>query len=336
LATAKTLTINLEAEDLGRIRFAAGPAPVLETVLMLSELRHRPRPPHGSSRGGGDWRQAARPAFAAAGLPLLQLAPSREHAFIPDVLTSGAEEAFYEVEVIPESARRRNVARIERMRGVAAIPDWLRRRAACDRAQQRDLDRALRSFYANCLASRWSQVTARFQRDVAERTALIRQHGVLAMLNTLSPDLHVRGTTLQAPSELDWRVRPAGHGLVLMPSAFWTGQPRLTWDPHDTSRYVLIYAARLAPSRAFEPGASSRPAADPLALLLGATRAAVLRALRQPHTTTTLARHVGISPASASDHATTLRAAGLVTSDRQGKAVIHRISELGSALLWHD
>jgi len=29
-----------------------------------------------------------------------------------------------------------------------------------------------------------------------------------------------------------------------------------------------------------------------------------------------------------------LRAAGLITSERQGKAVIHQISALGSALLW--
>jgi hypothetical protein len=31
-----------------------------------------------------------------------------------------------------------------------------------------------------------------------------------------------------------------------------------------------------------------------------------------------------------------LRAAGLITSERRAQAVVHRISELGTALLWHD
>jgi hypothetical protein len=74
-----------------------------------------------------------------------------------------------------------------------------------------------------------------------------------------------------------------------MPSAFWTGHPLITWDPQDKARYVLIYPARLAPAYAFERGASHHQAEDPLAMLLGTTRAAVLCALRQPRTTTTLA-----------------------------------------------
>jgi hypothetical protein len=36
---AGVLTIELGAADLGRVRFAAAPAPLLETVLMLFELR---------------------------------------------------------------------------------------------------------------------------------------------------------------------------------------------------------------------------------------------------------------------------------------------------------
>jgi DNA-binding transcriptional ArsR family regulator len=179
-------------------------------------------------------------------------------------------------------------------------------------------------------------VTARFHRDVAERTALMRRHGVLAMLSTLSPDLRLRGLTLEGRYPWDRRVRPVGQGLVLMPSAFWTGYPLITWDPQDGCRCVLIYPARRSPSQGLGSGTGSHPAEDPLATLLGATRAAVLRALCQPHTTTTLARQVEISPASASSHAATLRGAGLIASERHGQTVIHRISDLGSALLWPD
>lgn len=330
------LTIEFDAQDLGRIRFATAPAPLLEATLMLFELRQHPRPgSHGGSNGAHDWRAPARSAFTSAGRLLLQLAPTRERAYYLDVLTPDAEEAFHLVQATPESVHRDNVDRIERL-NAAPVPEWLRRYADGDPVLLRDLDRALRAFHAACLAPQWPRVTARFHRDVAERTALMRRHGVLAMLGTLSPDLRVHGMTLEGGYPWDRRVRLAGQGLVLMPSAFWTGHPLITWDPQDGSRHVLIYPVRLAPGRAFENGPGSRPAGDPLATLLGATRAAVLRALCQPHTTTTLAWHVGISPASASSHAATLRGAGLIASERHGQTVIHQVSELGSALLWND
>ncbi|GAA3104618.1 ArsR/SmtB family transcription factor [Kribbella aluminosa] len=53
---------------------------------------------------------------------------------------------------------------------------------------------------------------------------------------------------------------------------------------------------------------------DALADLLGRTRAAVLRSLTHSATTTQLARRVGISLASTSDHTRILRAAGLITT----------------------
>jgi DNA-binding transcriptional ArsR family regulator len=305
---------------------------VLETVLMLLELR---QPPTSTGRGylssGGDWRMAARSAFVSAGRPLLRLAPTRGMAYYLDVLTTDAEEAFDLVTATPESVHQENV---ERMR--FAVPDWLRLYAHRDPVLLQELDGALRAFHAACLAPRWPQVTARFHRDVAERTELMRRHGVITMLNTLSPDLYLRGTTLEGPYPWDRRVRLTGQGLVLMPSAFWTGHPLITWDPQDKAQHVLIYPARLVPSEAFDRSISPHHAGDSLGRLLGTTRATVLRALRRPLTTTMLARHTGISPASASGHAAALRAAGLITSERHGQAVIHEISELGSALLWHD
>jgi DNA-binding transcriptional ArsR family regulator len=227
------------------------------------------------------------------------------------------------------------VDRIEAL-NAAPIPAWLKRYADGDPALLRDLDRALRAFHAACLAPQWPSVTARFHRDVAERMALMRRHGVIAVLSTLSPDLRLRGLTLEGRYPWDRRVCPTGRGLVLMPSAFWTGHPLITWDPQDRSRHVLIYPARGAPAQAFGHGPSPHQAEDSLAMLIGTTRSYVLRALREPRTTTGLARHIGISPSSASDHAATLRAAGLVTSERHGQAVVHQISELGTALLWHD
>jgi DNA-binding transcriptional ArsR family regulator len=151
------------------------------------------------------------------------------------------------------------------------------------------------------------------------------------MINTLSPELHMSGHTLIARNPGQQReVHLRGTGLILMPSLFWTGHPRITWDPQDQSQHVLIYSARTAPTAVARPGARD---ADALGALMGAARAAVLRALHIPRTTSELAAYLGVSASSASQHATTLRNAGLVTSQRQGKSVHHRLTHLGATLL---
>jgi DNA-binding transcriptional ArsR family regulator len=70
-----------------------------------------------------------------------------------------------------------------------------------------------------------------------------------------------------------------------------------------------------------------------LAALMGATRAAVLDSLLgRILTTSELARGTHISPASASEHASVLRTAGLLTSTRERSRVYHRLTPVGIAL----
>ncbi|GAB3160008.1 hypothetical protein GCM10027059_07160 [Myceligenerans halotolerans] len=70
-----------------------------------------------------------------------------------------------------------------------------------------------------------------------------------------------------------------------------------------------------------------------LAALLGRTRARALRELAGSASTTLLAQRMDISPASASEHTTVLRRAGLVTSQRDGRRVVDVLTELGQGLL---
>ncbi|MER5968430.1 winged helix-turn-helix domain-containing protein [Streptomyces sp. NPDC002055] len=74
---------------------------------------------------------------------------------------------------------------------------------------------------------------------------------------------------------------------------------------------------------------------DPSLALLGRTRAVVLCVIADHPacTTTQLAQRARISPASASEHATTLRSAGLTTLTRERKAVLHTLTHLGLTLL---
>jgi DNA-binding transcriptional ArsR family regulator len=130
---------------------------------------------------------------------------------------------------------------------------------------------------------------------------------------------------VEVDGPLDEQVDLAGRGLQLVPS-LWT-RPGFTvrWA-QPTLVYPLGRFAWAAP-----PGTGGD--GDPLASVLGTTRARVLRTLADEHTTSGLARALGISLASASTHAAVLRDAGLVTSRRQGQSVRHALSPLGARWL---
>ncbi len=76
-----------------------------------------------------------------------------------------------------------------------------------------------------------------------------------------------------------------------------------------------------------------RPRGAALTALVGRNRAAVLRTIADGCSTTELADRVGISLAAASQHASVLRDAGLITTHRQGSAVLHVLTPLGVELL---
>jgi Helix-turn-helix domain len=73
--------------------------------------------------------------------------------------------------------------------------------------------------------------------------------------------------------------------------------------------------------------------ASALAALVGRNRAAVLGSIADGCTTTELAERVRISVAAASQHASVLRDAGLIVTRRQGGAVLHLLTPLGTELL---
>ncbi|MFJ7907392.1 ArsR/SmtB family transcription factor [Kitasatospora sp. NPDC096204] len=64
--------------------------------------------------------------------------------------------------------------------------------------------------------------------------------------------------------------------------------------------------------------------------MIGATRTGLLRLPgEEERTTGELARRLGVSAATVSAHAGALRGAGLITTVRAGRAVLHRRTALG-------
>ena len=96
--------------------------------------------------------------------------------------------------------------------------------------------------------------------------------------------------------------------------------------------FSLTYAAR-GVGRVWEGLASiANPMAD-LDSLIGRTRAAILRRLDVPMTTTQVARDLHQSPSTVSEHLTLLRGNGLLISWRAGRGVLYRRTQLASSLM---
>ena len=187
--------------------------------------------------------------------------------------------------------------------------------------------RGLRDFYLACVAPYWSRIVATFHTDIAERIPVLATGGLAGLLGTLHDDLAWRDNSLQR----SWRTGElslGGRGLQLLPSALWTGPPLFSSHRRESGGNALIYAAGTV-----VPGVCGRAKPGDLAGLMGQTRAAVLRALRTPRSTAELAACVGTSAPSASEHATALRASGLVQTVRRGRGVNHSLTPLGRSLL---
>jgi DNA-binding transcriptional ArsR family regulator len=149
------------------------------------------------------------------------------------------------------------------------------------------------------------------------------------MVNELSPFVTWQPPVLHVnnyPEDRDLKLE--GRGITLIPSYFCWDAPVTLYDVE--LQPVLVYPA-LAPTTA-----ASGERVEQLRPLIGATRVAVLRALKSPCTTTELARRLSISPATASHHTTVLRRAGLIGSQRHANMMLHRITSLGTALLGRD
>ena len=318
---ARPLTrVHFTPDDLLLTRFGAGPAPLAEVGAGLLEIRRQ-----AASGTPSRWATRARRAFPAAARPLLDLIPATlPSPMFLDPAVPGLDEGLELVRATPRSVLRAEVPVSWRRAGQP--PSWLRALADGEPEPMDTVIRALRAFYLACIAPYWSRIVATFQADVADRIPVLASDGLAGVLGTLHQDLAWRGDAL----ERSWRTGECslgGRGLQLLPSALWTGPPLFASHGRECGGNALIYPARSA-----TPAYGAAPTRD-LAGLLGHTRAAVLHALRTPLSTAELAACVGTSAPSASEHATALRASGLVQTVRRGRGVNHSLTPLGRSLL---
>ncbi len=183
------------------------------------------------------------------------------------------------------------------------------------------------AYWAAAIAPDWPRMHALLDADVRRRAHHLATEGAAAVLN----DLHERvrwtdGTLLVDQRHCTAPDVPDGSGLVLIPSVFaWPSV--LTVSSWGTPQ--LAYPAAGVATLWEEP--SHLP--DALGALLGAGRARILTELAGALSTTELARRTGITPGGISQHLRILRAAGLVTTHREGRLLLNSRTDAAETLL---
>lgn len=206
-----------------------------------------------------------------------------------------------------------------------------------DRRSQRRMLGALFEFCQVAVTPYWSRARAQLEVERDARGRIVITKGVEHMLGTLHPKLRWNAPVLELPDERDGDVHLGGRGLLLCPSLFLADRPCVTINlERDHGTPTLVFSVPV--TRATVTALCSAPEFNDHALsaLVGHTRAAALQALTESCTTSELAHRLNISSAGASQHATVLREAGLITTCRNRNTVLHAVTSLGMALLQNE
>lgn len=311
------LRIQFTAADLAATRFLPEPAPILETKLAIIGLQRGIGTPWGES-----WRHRARIAFPRSAEPVRALVPGFSWTVSPSSVATDFD-AWRDASA--SMGPQHEYAETRLWYGSGEVPPLIQASVQGDLEAKLVFLRGMKAAFAAVVQPYWADVRANHHAELIRQGQLLMSRGVGSMLTTVIAGAHWCGEWLLIDGPYDRTVRLAGRGLLLTPAAFWSGPALIGGFP---DRPVLL--AYPAPA-----SLSIRVAADsdPLGAVLGATRAAVLRLLITEHSTSDIARSLGISLASASTHATALRSARLVTSRRDGRTVVHRLAPLGHQLI---
>jgi hypothetical protein len=218
---------------------------------------------------------------------------------------------------------------------------WMNDLVRGDLQARRRLVTHLRAYYEAALDPYWDRVRSHLEVDRAIRGRVMADSGVDGLLASLHPNVRWRPPVLEvirpampgSRADVDRDAYLEGRSLILVPSLF-CSHPMLCYSTaDDTLPELLVYPTLREIDDALElwgNGSSGRLA---LQALLGRTRALALEATVDPCTTGELARRIGVSAATASHHAGVLRQARLISTRRNGGAVLHSITTRGAMLL---
>jgi hypothetical protein len=323
------LQLDFTAADFARLRFAHSP---LAEVVASSFALHRP----GRLWMYTTWRATVQPMLAKAQLDTLLAAVDGPTCYVPDFLTpvpSTARPSLeQELATVAATPLDRVAAEMDAAWTGHPTPPAIQRFATDPAGGLTELIQQVRRYFQLAIAPLWPRLRVLVEREIQQRARVATDRGPSALVSNLHSQLDWNGSALQLASAKERRWTLDGHPLTLLPSGF-AGPMVYPMTEGVTGRalwygprgYGDLWNAAVAPPALLVP-----PAA--LAALLGPTRAAVLTLLSTPHSTGEVANALRLAPATASHHLTTLRDAGLVTNERDGRRLRYLRTPLGDEL----
>jgi len=309
------LRIRFELEDMARLRLApGGVAGMIESVYSSTHLTARRVPAELTAVAG---RVRGRLGTANVGPLLDLLRPTDATDRTPGFLLRRTSDPVEFVDHFMRLPARRLRADLATR---SVLTPYQRRLADGDRAARADLATAVTDYH-RAFATVLPEVRRLVTADLGRRRSVLAEHGSGALLTTLHPDIRWRPPWLEVDIPTDGDLELAGRPVTLTPSMFMRDRPRVLGVPDGPCFVTFPVVGRLLPTTA--------DSGDPLTELLGRTRAAVVRAIGDGCSNGELATRTGTSGSTASEHAAVLRRAGLVTTQRTGRSVHHRLTPLG-------
>ena len=201
--------------------------------------------------------------------------------------------------------------------------------------RQSALDRladGVAAYWDAAIAPYWPAMRAALDEEVLLRARALAADGPDALLARLHDRIRWERPVLTLVKSLDQSFVAVNQRLLLVPLIFSRGALMCSGD--QTDMVMVTYQSRGSALLADGPVPAPSPSPDDrLAILVGRGRAAVLRALTVPATTTMLATALGLAPSTVSEHLAGLLAAGVVHRRRAGRRVLYGLEPAGVALV---
>lgn len=325
------LRIFFTHQDIARIKLANTPDPLWEVLLSRFRLRDRQRAM--AFQPWSQWLRAGGPNQTERMKPgiriLSALAPLGP--YIPDFLTppDAGDGLDAGLDAIRSTPRQQLRCQLTRLAEHSPVPGWVHPLADADRDVLAELVNGLRAYHDTAIRPYQDVLHATVDADYARRARDLLTAGIEGLVAGMGRVMRWRAPVLEVDYAVDRDIHLHGQGLRLVPSFFSQHTADSLVDPDLPP--VLVYPideeCRWAQAIVNTDG-------RPVDTLIGPNRAAVLRAAAVGVVTTTqLAYRARTSLSSASRHATVLRDAGLLTTHREGPALVHSLTPLGLAIL---
>jgi DNA-binding transcriptional ArsR family regulator len=175
----------------------------------------------------------------------------------------------------------------------------------------------------------WKAAEFLLRREEARVGTAVVTGTLDALIEGLSPRLHVVGTNIELEGHCSRSFELAGRRLVFVPTLARRRQLLVSFETPD-----VAYIAYTLPGSITAP-AAARPDddRDRLTSMLGPIRAEALRTLDTPHTMGALARTLHVAPSTLTYHCDQLVVAGLLHRQRRGQAIWVSRTDRGVRLL---